>query len=210
MDERRGFSPNDEVERIRYSAKAQLRSKMRALRGHLPDRAREARSKSICDTVVQLPCFIRARSVIGYVAILKEVDPEPILKIAFKCGKTVGLPRVDQQNQMLAIHRWSQGEPLIKSAFGVKEPFASAPLIEPSQIDLVLVPALAFDPRGYRIGYGKGFYDRLLGSLSGAKAVGIAYDFQLIIEAPNTAGDLPVSVIVTDQRTLLVDRVDTI
>jgi 5-formyltetrahydrofolate cyclo-ligase len=181
---------------------------MRTVRGNLPVAACKARSSAIHDAVLQLPCFERARTVIGYMSILNEVDPAPILRTAREQGKTIGLPRVDMTNQQLTIHHWSQGDALEKSPFGVMEPYACAPEIKPSEIDLVLVPALAIDPRGYRIGYGKGFYDRFLALLSDAKSVGIAYDFQLIIESPATADDLPVSVVVTDQRTLFVDRIE--
>jgi 5-formyltetrahydrofolate cyclo-ligase len=208
MDDPYTPSEQGEAERSRYRVKAELRAQMRTLRSNLPLAACKTRASAICNGVVQLPCFERARTVIGYMAILKEVDPASILQIAREQGKSIGLPRVDMQNQVLSIHQWSKGDPLEKSPFGVMEPYASAPEIKPLEIDLVLVPALAIDPRGYRIGYGKGFYDRFLALLSDAKAVGIAYDFQLIIESPATKGDLPVSVVVTDRRTLFVDRIE--
>lgn len=208
MDDLHTPYEQEEAERFRFGVKAELRDRMRALRRNLPVAACQTRSSAICDTVVRMPCYERARTVIGYMAILKEVDPSSVLQTAREQGKSIGLPRVDMKNQMLSVHRWSEGDPLEKSPFGVMEPLASAPEIEPSKIDFVLVPALAIDPRGYRIGYGKGFYDRFLASLSDAKTVGIAYDFQLIIESPATKGDLPVSVVVTDQRTLFVDRIE--
>jgi len=208
MDDPHTPSEQDEAERFRYGVKAKLRSRMRTLRRNLPLAACKTRSSAVCNAVIQLPFYEPARTVIGYMAIHKEIDPASVLQIAREQGKSVGLPRVDMKNQMLSIHRWTKGDPLEKSPFGVMEPLASAPEIKPSEIDFVLVPALAIDPRGYRIGYGKGFYDRFLALLSDAKSVGIAYDFQLIIESPATKGDLPVSVIVTDQRTLFVDRIE--
>jgi 5-formyltetrahydrofolate cyclo-ligase len=93
-------------------------------------------------------------------------------------------------------------DPLRKSAMGVMEPLPSAERLLPSSATLVVVPALAIDARGFRIGYGKGFYDRFLAAHSEVMSIGVAYDFQLISESPVTTGDVPVSTVVTDTRTL--------
>jgi 5-formyltetrahydrofolate cyclo-ligase len=82
-----------------------------------------------------------------------------------------------------------------------RQPAASAPPIADASIDLVLVPALAVDERGHRIGYGKGFYDRLLPRLA-ALRVALVFDFERIVEVPVRAGDVPVDVIVTDERVI--------
>lgn len=89
---------------------------------------------------------------------------------------------------------------------GFPEPFAGAPLAQADAIDLVIVPGLAFDPRGHRIGYGAGFYDRYLASLSRpsgaahARAVGVCFDFQVLAEIPTSPEDVPVGLVVTDKR----------
>jgi 5-formyltetrahydrofolate cyclo-ligase len=136
----------------------------------------------------------------------KEADPAAILERAATAGKRVALPRVDPATFALSLLLWSEGDPLVKSGWGVMEPEASAPAVAGADVDLIIVPALAIDLEGYRVGYGKGCYDRLLGSLPGKASVGIAYDFQLIEQCPRTEGDVPVSVVVTDRRVIADGR----
>ena len=94
----------------------------------------------------------------------------------------------------------------VQNEYGIGEPSADAPRIATEDIDLILVPALAIDSRGQRIGYGEGYYDRLLPALARAFKVATTYDFQLLVEIPNTAHDAPVDCLVTDARTLRVEQ----
>lgn len=178
---------------------------MGAMRKALPEEEKKARSKAICQRVLLTPNYKRAHAVVGYVALGNEADPADILDAAYLAGKSLGLPRVDRGRDLLSLHRWAPGDRLKKGALGVQEPLASAPLLELSEVDLIIVPALAIDLGGQRVGRGGGYYDRLLAALPKAYAIGIIYDFQLIVEAPVTAGDVPVSAVVSDQRLLIVD-----
>ena len=81
---------------------------------------------------------------------------------------------------------------------GFEEPPADAP--EPDALDVIVVPALAVEPRGYRLGYGAGFYDRALPEWTPAVTLAVAFDFQLLAEVPVTPGDVAVRWIVTDSR----------
>jgi 5-formyltetrahydrofolate cyclo-ligase len=202
MDRRR----DDSDEQLRHAAKREIRARLRAARGALPPRARQARSLAIQERVTRLPCFQNAAVVAGYVAMGNEADPAPILQRAVSLGRSIALPRVDPDTQALSLRSWSQGDPLVKSGWGVMEPPASAPAVPGEEVDLIIVPALAIDLRGYRIGYGKGCYDRLLAGLPGKTSIGIAFDFQLIEECPRTEGDVPVSLVVTDRRTIAEGR----
>jgi 5-formyltetrahydrofolate cyclo-ligase len=103
----------------------------------------------------------------------------------------------------LSVRLWDEGVPLDETgAMRVPEPPESAPAIPEVEVDLVIVPALALDERGARIGYGAGYYDELLPRLARAKRVGIAFDFQLLAEVPETPGDERVHAIVTDARSI--------
>jgi 5-formyltetrahydrofolate cyclo-ligase len=82
----------------------------------------------------------------------------------------------------------------------VAEPAGTAPQINPAEVDVILVPGLAFDERGHRIGYGRAFYDRLLPSMPQAFRVGLAYDFQLVMELPNDPHDIPMHCVISDKR----------
>lgn len=195
-------------EQLRFSVKAELRKRMRGLRKLLPLDARVERSRAIVERLRALPAFERARTVAAFVAIKGEVDVSALLTFARAAGKTVLLPRVDAEREELALHVFAEGDLLEPSGFGVPEPRADAPVIAPHDVDLVIVPGLVFDERGHRIGYGAGFYDKLLPRLPGAVTVGVAYDFQLVAEVPNTAGDVAVALIVTDARVVEAEGLD--
>lgn len=196
--------PGDDAEQaLRARAKQELRTRLRSVRRVLPDAACAARSQAICARVLDLPAFAQARVVVGYAAFRKEADPAAVLRAAERQGKRVGLPRIASHGG-LDLHAHADGAALEESGYGMLEPLAEAPRIAPEEVDLVLVPALAVDARGHRIGYGRGFYDRLLPTLARAYKVAIVYDFQLLAETPDTAGDARVDCVVTDARTLEV------
>src|ERR1700755_717566 len=99
-----------------------------------------------------------------------EADPRPLAYGLAARGATLALPVVARKRSPLHFHRWREGDPLIVHAFGMHEPAAEAPRATP---DLLLVPLLAFDARGHRLGYGGGFYDRTLAALAKKQAVGV-------------------------------------
>jgi 5-formyltetrahydrofolate cyclo-ligase len=187
---------------LQEHAKTELRSRMRAVRRVLPLEACSARAKLAVARLSQLPEFERARTVIGYSAMRKELDPSALLTRAASLGKRVGLPRVEGDG--LELHAYLADDALEEGAWGVLEPLPSAPIIADAEVDLIVVPALALDAHGYRLGYGQAFYDRLLPRLGRAFYVGVAYDFQLVAELPKQAHDVAVHCIVTDTRTLRI------
>jgi 5-formyltetrahydrofolate cyclo-ligase len=187
---------------LRVQVKAELRQRMRGLRRVLPKPARAARSAAICARLIELPEFARASTVVAYAATATEANPEQALATAARAGKTVGLPRVDAQGR-LSLHHYRAGDALVLSSSGIEEPSADAPRLEAASIDLIVVPALGFDSRGQRIGYGQGHYDRLLPLLERAFKVVIGFDFQLLVQTPDTPGDVALDCIVTDARVLV-------
>lgn len=127
-----------------------------------------------------------------------ELDPLPALKTLAKQGHPICLPVVIGNNQPLVFRAWKPGQPLSPGVFGTSEPPPEAPEVEP---DLLLVPLLAFDRRGYRLGYGGGFYDRTLVALRARKAitaVGVAFAGQEVPEVPHDELDQRVDLIVTE------------
>jgi len=116
--------------------------------------------------------------------------------------KRVGLPRVVDDD--LVLHLIDLETELEPGAFSVPEPPEHSAVLSPQEVDFALVPALAIDPRGHRIGYGGGYYDKLLPRLLGAKTCAVAYDFQLIAEVPELPFDRTVDLVVTDDRVLRI------
>lgn len=188
---------------LRMRAKAELRERVRALRRVLPEAACVARSSALCERLVALPEFDRARVIVGYAAYRKEASVDGALRTAEAAGKSVGLVRVEPENA-LGVHLHRSADPLIENAYGILEPAEDAPRIELDAIDLIMVPALVVDERGHRIGYGQGYYDRLLPRLAHAFKIAVAYDFQLLAETPNTHSDVALDCVVTDERVVRV------
>lgn len=182
-------------------AKDVLRGRMRSMRRMLPASACEERSARLCERLLALPRITRARTVVGFAAFRKEPDVTRALAQLAQSGVAIGLPRIEQKGALsLRVH--VPGETLIENRFGLREPSADAERIELSRVDAIVVPALCFDARGYRIGYGGGYYDRLLPGLAQAASIGVCYDHELLGELPVTHGDVAVHAIVTDQREL--------
>ena len=192
---------------LRHRAKEQIRKRMRALRNAVPKEARAKRSHAIADRVRALDAWPAAGVIAGYVAMRGEADPAELLAEARAAGRDVALPRVDFESETLTLHL-SSGDELEESGMGFLQPPKESPRIAEHAVELVLVPALAADERGYRIGWGKGFYDRLLPAMPRAMRVALLFDFQLVAEIPTTPGDERVDCIVTDARTLAVTRSD--
>src|SRR5688500_8759558 len=151
-------------ERLRYQAKEVLRGRMRSLRRVLSKDACDERSAKLCARVLELPEVIAARTVVGFAAFGKEPRLAIALAALDERAVITGLPRV-VDGELLTLHRYRGGDLLEESGYGITEPLETAPRLEPADIDVILVPGLCFDGSGFRVGYGKGFYDRLLPTL---------------------------------------------
>ena len=131
----------------------------------------------------------------GYHALPDEADPALLLERLVELGCHIAYPRVAGKNLPLEFHRVPDGEVLAPGAFGIHEPLDSWPRAKP---DLLLVPLLAFDASGQRLGYGGGFYDRTLAKWN-VPAIGIAYAGQEVASLPSTAHDRTLDMILTEQ-----------
>ena len=118
--------------------------------------------------------------VAGFWPMGSEIDIRPLLQALAARGHALALPVTPRRGQPLAFHRWGWGDPLVAGPFGTRQP-ASAEAVQP---DLLLVPLLAFDRAGRRLGYGGGYYDRTLAALPDATALGVAYAAQEMPEVP--------------------------
>ena len=139
----------------------------------------------------------RDQAVAGYVALRDEIDPSPLLTALAARGQPLCLPVVAGRDRPLVFRAWTPGDRLEEGGFGTSVPAAAAPERFPT---LVLVPMLAFDRRGYRLGYGGGFYDRTLPRLRArgpVLAVGLAYAEQEVAALPVEAHDAPLDAVVT-------------
>lgn len=132
----------------------------------------------------------------GYRPVRREADPAPLLRELAERGHTLALPCV-LENQRLVFRQWQFGDPLREGAWKIEEPLKQAPQVTP---DVVLLPVVAFDPQGQRLGYGGGYYDRLLADpvYERARRVGYAYEFQKVERLPSEAHDATLDYVVTE------------
>jgi 5-formyltetrahydrofolate cyclo-ligase len=194
---------------LRRRVKAELRKRLRGLRKTMPEAACAERSRLIVDALAAQPSVARARRVALFWPMVErhEVDLRPLDAALRAKGVHVAYPAIGEDGDM--VFR-DVADPLrmVERGHMFAEPGDEEPLVggdgrDLSSIDVMVVPAIAIDPAGHRIGYGAGYYDRALARLApGQVTIGVAYDFQLISEVPVTDGDLPVSLVVTDHRVI--------
>ena len=132
--------------------------------------------------------------VAGYFPFRDEADPRALMAALSAKGHPLALPSVEP-DRPLTFRAWAIGDAMHLSAYGIPEPLASAPEAVPN---LVLVPLLAFDAAGHRLGYGGGFYDRTLQALKGVVAIGVAYAGQEVPALPREAHDHPLHAVITE------------
>jgi 5-formyltetrahydrofolate cyclo-ligase len=177
------------------------------MRNSIPESARAARSARIVERVTADPVFTSARRVALFWPMLdrNEIDVRPLDRAARDQGKLVAYPILTEGVGIVLLT--ADPSELEERGYGFAEPPENAPPMEIDDGLLVIVPALAVDPSGQRVGYGKGYYDRLLARIAPpAFALAVAYDFDVVAEVPVTEGDYPVDMIVTDRRTYRIER----
>lgn len=130
----------------------------------------------------------------------REPDTARLVRELVRRGKTVGLPRMLPGRRM-EVRRFEPDRPLMTAAFGISQPGEDCPLLEPGDIGLVLVPAVCYDRRGYRLGFGGGYYDRWLENYSGF-TVGLCREAVLQDRVPVEAHDARVDVLLTERESL--------
>ncbi|MEY4250892.1 MAG: hypothetical protein RJA87_2525 [Pseudomonadota bacterium] len=182
------------------SAKTMLRAQMKAVRAEA-SRKEPGAGTAAAEHLPQ--SYLGRFSVVaGYQPMGSEIDPSALLARFEAAGAQIVLPRTAPKGSglPLSFHLWSPGQPLIKSAFGVAEPSPEAVQLDP---DLVIVPMLAFDGHGHRMGYGQGHYDRTLEALRARYpfvAIGLAFEAQRVASVPREDHDQPLDGILTQTR----------
>jgi 5-formyltetrahydrofolate cyclo-ligase len=175
--------------------KPQLRQQLLQLRQSLTPTEWQAKSQQICHQILQTPQFQQAQTILSYCSHRQEADLSPLRSTP---DKTWGLPRC--VDKTLVWHQWQPHIPLQPSAFGILEPAIDSPILTAIQVDLILVPCIACDRQGYRLGYGGGFYDRLFAdpAWQNLPTIGITFDFAYMDQLPIAPWDRPLHIICTE------------
>ena len=180
------------------AAKAALRKHIRTTLERISPAVRAAESIELCERLK--PQLQSARTILFFASLPGELDLWPLLEELAPGGKTVALPWFDPVLQSYRVRRVEDLAGEIETGkFGVREPASHCSEISLELIDLVLVPGVAFDLSGNRLGRGQGFYDRLLAKITGVKC-GVSYDFQLLAKIPAEPHDAKVNYILTPTR----------
>ena len=159
-------------------------------------------SELILQQLENMQCFREAKTILIYYPVQNEVDVLPLVK-RYKKEKTILFP-VSHRHGM-TVHPYAGNEMMHRGKFGIPEP--TTPAYE-GDIDLVIVPAVAFDEKGRRLGRGGGYYDRFIKNQTHATLIGVGYDFQLIEEVPAARHDQRVHRIILPSQTILVSSVE--
>jgi 5-formyltetrahydrofolate cyclo-ligase len=176
-----------------------LRREAIARRDALPADARAQAALVIAER--PFPVDIDAEAIVsGFFPMKSEISPIPLMRKLAEAGARLALPVVTGRGKPLIMRAWSFGQPLASGVWGIREPLADAPEVLP---DVLLVPLLAFDRHGHRIGYGAGYYDMTITALRAQKrvtAVGLAFAAQEIERVPTTPHDARLDLVLTENE----------
>jgi len=181
-------------------AKSALRDSIRARLNTISPEKRAAESVQLCALFKATRHWQTANAVLFFAPLPDEPDLWPLLTTALALGKTVALPRFDSVTKDYRAARiLNPATDVTTGAFGIREPVGHCPELPLNRLDLVLVPGVAFDAQGWRLGRGKAFYDRLLTQVRGTTC-GVAFDEQIVEAIPREPHDVRLTCILTPTR----------
>jgi 5-formyltetrahydrofolate cyclo-ligase len=179
--------------------KAELRGAVLSLRDALPPTARQAAAETIANR--RFPVAVAPGMIVsGFSPMKTEINPLPLLRKLAEAGASLALPAIAGRGKPLMMREWAFGAPLESGQWGIREPLADAPEVDP---DILIVPLAAFDRAGHRIGYGAAYYDMTLHGLRARKkivAIGIAFAAQEIARVPATERDERLDLVLTERE----------
>jgi 5-formyltetrahydrofolate cyclo-ligase len=192
------MKPNEDIVLINQR-KEHLRKKLLEIRRQIGDDLIEMASQGVWSHLQKTPQFVEAQTIAAFASTRNEIDTYPILEGIINLGKKLLLPHVTKNKTDLSFHEIKDLNHLSPGEFGILAPNPIHPF-EIDKVDLILVPGLAFDQRGYRLGFGKGYYDRALPHLKKtALSIGLCYSFQVVDQVPVGPLDIPVKALLHEK-----------
>ncbi len=175
--------------------KAALRRKWKEVRAEIPKRSEK--SRRICEKVLEHPAVLGAKTVFLYLSFGTEVETLSLAAALIERGKRVAVPLCDTKTRRMQAVLLPAMTCLREGSYGILEPDVDAKAIPQEEIEVILVPALAFDKAGYRLGYGGGYYDKFLEGFSG-RTIGLAFLDCVTDSLPREEFDKPVDEVITE------------
>lgn len=185
--------------------KDELRKEILKKRRELASDEVSEKSEQILERLKSTPLIDSAHVIMCYMDFRNEVETANIIEYLWSQDKVVVLPKVNKEMQMLELYQIEGFKDMIQSNMGILEPSTELPRVLETDIDLILAPGVAFDLKGYRMGYGGGFYDKLIPNLrADCHIAALAFEIQLVEKLPVEAHDQPMSSIITEARWLVL------
>ena len=178
--------------------KKEIRAQMRKIRREMPAEVVAEKNEMIFKRLISTQQYRRAKTVVLHVSKELEVDTRRLMEQAWQDGKRVAAPRCVEDTRLMNMHLISSMDDLQEGAFGILEPYDNLPILQDTRDAICIVPAFCNDYRGYRVGYGGGYYDRYLSSFSGVK-IGVNYSDCVRPRLISGRYDVPVDLLVTDR-----------
>ena len=182
--------------------KDRMRRQYQELRGSISKEERHRRDSAICQAALDLVSFRYAEIVLLYAPLEREIDVLPIARAALQKGKRVAFPRCDAQTKTMQYHFVTSLSELSVSTYGIREPGVHLPIYDQSihsSSAVCFVPGLVYDRQGYRLGYGKGFYDRYLSAFHGCR-IGVIYSDCIVSQVPRGRFDIRCDILLTEKN----------
>lgn len=183
--------------------KRSIRSEILELRNSLSEREITEKSLLICDKLFTIDEIANAKIFFIYSNIQSEVETSCIIETLLDQGKTVALPRIEDLDTPMALHAIDSLNNLQSGPFGIPEPHHEDPVVPEKDVDVAIIPGIAFDESGWRLGWGGGFYDRFLSKTS-AISLGLAFEVQITDKLPIEMHDKQVDYIITEKRIIKI------
>jgi len=177
--------------------KDELRIKISRKRRYLTEQEKNRFDKQIYQNVVTLPEWKKAKNIFIYISTKEEVSTRHLIK-EYLSKKKIIVPKSHTKFNTLTLHEIKSFDDIKKGHYAILEPLPHTRIIDPKNIDLAIIPGIAFDKKGNRVGYGKAYYDRLAAYLQCPK-IALAYEVQIVDNVPAQKHDIPVNGIVTEK-----------
>jgi 5-formyltetrahydrofolate cyclo-ligase len=179
------------------ASKEALRTELSRKRSALDTAVVRAASAAVCKLVTALPAFARAKRIALYSALPGEIDPAALGETVRARGGETAYPRVERRDPPTLSFKRAGAAELTVGKFGVAEPAADAPALALAEVELAIVPGLAFDDGGHRLGFGRGYYDAALADAPNVLRIGVCHEFQKLPSVPRSSRDQAVDILVT-------------
>ena len=182
--------------------KNELRASYSEKRRSLSFEEKEKLDSQIANKFLNMISFRYANQILFYASTDAEISTLQIFEQALKAGKSCYFPKCYEHSQM-SFYRVKSPDELVADAFNIKAPVNETEIYSPQPSDIIIVPAMAYDSKGYRLGYGKGFYDRFLPDFLGTK-IGLCYSSFMTDTLPRGRYDISVDIIVTEKKVISI------